>query len=506
MAQGGREQPPMESTVRENVDFIKEYIEEKLSIHDVVWYETVWTIYVELLNNYMRCVREMFPGMREEGVNGSSVRQGDLQEVWRAIEGILPISDELRPSVVLDTNAYTFCKRSPGAAAENWIHLHLSIVRYLLRDNTTVCTEQLLSLSYWTFAFYSKKAELRHDNYCKISHYLHFDLLMTLITVYWRRHNQSFNFPRRLPSCVPAEFKRDIIHYGITAEHPAFQRLILLYVLNILWGTHSKEVTCRAPEKLASIVCCFLGWSKGVGGLLRIIKDQSRYMTLRNPDLRRNYVSDKTRRDLSTIMGQYTRLVLSLGKFDILLWAKRIVKEGEYRDDGYHLPTSDKPPDMRLINHLHHAILREVCCDVVGRDRCPPIDDHGRFILDEDFIPFITNVASLVINIARHQPRNNRRALYCNIGRIVVCLQEIIAARSYLSECKQTWTMAANREAVRHHEVLFLFLAFRVILLYILPWDTGRYGVQQVARDLPIYARIQKFNLPLHKLYEALRN
>ena len=516
MAQGEQKQANIESDVQEDTHFIKECIEEKLSFHGVR-YEMVRTIYVELLNNYMRYVREMFPKMSEKGVAGRSFRQEDLQEVWGAIEAILP--KELQPSLVLKTNAYTFCGRSPGAAAEEWIKHHQNLVRYLLynvlpKDQLT----QLLSLSYWVFVFYSKKAEFylkevkKRTKYSKAAHYLHCDLLMTLITVkYLLCHHQGFDLPPALPSCLPAELKRDVIHYEITAEHPAFQRLILLNVLKILYnGAIVKGLTRAAPEQLASIVCQYFekdGWSwgsKGVGGLLGIVKDQSRYMTLRSPGLRRNYVSDKTRCVLSTIC-RYTKMVPSVDQWEALSLARRIVKEGDYRDDGSYLPTSAKPPDMKLINRLHHTILQEVCCNVVGRGRCPPIDDHGRFI-DVDFNSFITEIASLVVNIARCQPRSDRPALYRNIGPIVVSLQEIIAARWYLCECRQPWTMAASEEAIHHHQVLLLFVAFRVILLFLLPQNPYPYGVQQVAVTLPKYARIQEFNLPLHKLYEALRN
>ena len=192
-AQREQEQAAIESTVRKNVSFIKEYIEEKLSIHDVP-YEMVWTIYVELLDNYTCCVREMFPGMREEGVNGARLRQEDLQEVWTAIEAILPVPDQLKPSVVLSTNAYAFCRRSPGAAAEKWIKLHLRMVCYLLQNAMSIPPEkltQLQSLSYWAFVFYSEKAKLRHSNYSKISHYFHCDLMLTLITVRYRHCRQQ---------------------------------------------------------------------------------------------------------------------------------------------------------------------------------------------------------------------------------------------------------------------------------------------------------------------------
>ena len=514
MAQAEQKQ---ESTIRENTEFIKEYIEEKLPIHvhdhyDVpVQYDMIQTIYVELLDNYTRCVSEV---CKDKEVKVQSMSQDNLRKVWKTIEEILPVIEELRLSFGVNTNAYTFCKSSPDEAPGKWINLHLEMVYYIRRDNMRICPEQLthlLSLSYWIFAFYSKKAELGHSNYSKISHYLHFDLLMTLITVkYLRCRNQGFYMylSHRLPP-LPAKLKiRNVVHYGITAEHPAFQRLILLNVLKILYnGATVKALTRAAPEHLASIVCQYFGKdgrSKGVDGLLRIVKDQSRYMTLTSPDLRRNYVSDKTRCVLSAIVRVYKLVTSESDDWEALSWACRIVKGGDYRDDGSYLPTSAEPPDMRIINRVHHQILYEVCKYILG-DNCPPINNEG-WITVEGFTSFITEIAFLVVNITRRQPPKNRPALYPAIGRIVVSLQEIIAARSYLSECKKTWTMAANREAIRHQKILFLFLAFRVILLYILPWKTGRYDVQQVADRLPIYAEIQKFNLPLHKLYEALRN
>ena len=59
------------------------------------------------------------------------------------------------------------------------------------------------------------------------------------------------------------------------------------------------------PRVLASNVCklmkCTKGWCReGADGVLTVIRDQSRYFSITNPDLRRNFVAKKTRDQIAT--------------------------------------------------------------------------------------------------------------------------------------------------------------------------------------------------------------
>ena len=97
--------------------------------------------------------------------------------------------------------------------------------------------------------------------------------------------------------------------------------------------------------------------------------------------------------------------------------------------------------------------------------------------------------------------QTDKRELYRYLSLIVVFLQYIVAARWYLCEYHQTWTMAAYRDLLGQHNVFFLFLAFRVGLMYLLPY---KYFVQRIPSSLPTYAKEQQFALPLQKLFEAI--
>lgn len=131
--------------------------------------------------------------------------------------------------------------------------------------------------------------------------------MVTFIALEARYCNRRHLTPT-LPLGLP-KFKRDIICYGITAEHTAFQRLVLLNVLKILGiRIDLKSLTRLAPIHLAQLVYCYferdgLSWStKGEEGLLTIV---------RSPDLRirtrRNYVAEKTRHHISAMIRHYRK-------------------------------------------------------------------------------------------------------------------------------------------------------------------------------------------------------
>ena len=95
--------------------------------------------------------------------------------------------------------------------------------------------------------------------------------------------------------------------------------------------------------------------------LLRIVKDQSRYVTLRRCCLPRYYVPKKATRQLSAMITDYSRSVSLDEKCD---WEAlsasifEIVAEWNCDDDDecYLPPNQIKPSNTKIVNRLHLRI------------------------------------------------------------------------------------------------------------------------------------------------------
>lgn len=116
------------------------------------------------------------------------------------------------------------------------------------------------------------------------------------------------------------------------------------------------------------------------------------------------------------------------------------------------------------------------------------------------FIEFLRSLANSVIHHALSVHKNYRREhLYPFLAKITIALQRIIATRWYVSEVVRgsEFKIAATGALQQHLEIVFIFLAFRSILMYFLPQNPSVYGVQRVACNLPIYAKQLRLYLPL---------
>lgn len=105
-----------------------------------------------------------------------------------------------------------------------------------------------------------------------------------------------------------------------------------------------------------------------------------------------------------------------------------------------------------------------------------------------------------MIQYARSIPKASRRErLYPYIAKIAVALQQIIATRWYVCEVERgpKIEVKALQDLKQHLEVVFIFLAFRSIMMYFLPQNPSEYGVQRVTPDLPLYAKQMRHYLPL---------
>ena len=323
------------------------------------------------------------------------------------------------------------------------------------------------------------------------------------------------------PPTVPKlpKLKPSIIHHGISPEDPPFQRFVLQQMFLLLDpNLKCGDLRQAKLEGMATFIfCCLLSdnwlWQKkGPNGILTIVKDQSRYMVLRQPNLRRNFVADKVRRELSAKakeLEQEIHRVVPVLEPDIhqaLAIFHAIMEEAQLKafDDGSKLPptseslTLDKS-HIQLLNHLHHLILVDICKELLG-DECPEVAENG-WLQNIQFMPFIRCLANWVIYQAKLIPLHRRRNdLYPHIAKIAVALEQIIALRCYICDVQRgsEFRIEATKELKQHLEIIFIFLAFRSLLMYFLPQDPWtNYGVRRVAKELPKYAKQMRFYLPL---------
>ena len=389
---------------------------------------------------------------------------------------------------------------------------------------------KLLALTYWLFTFYCEKHR-RGQAYNESLHRFLSDLIVTFVLVKcllpWHSYPVSLS-TLELPDLPP--FKENFFHLSISPEDAVFQRLVLKQMMEIL------EIKCPTPHTPLRLAQSayeeftrrgkWLWEKKSVDGVLRIIKDQSRYMSLRSPDLRRNYVADTTRREVSQATKELERdhlsLLMKVGEQqEAFKTFQEIMNQVDRHDDGSYLPSLPKKPTVKILkqlNVLHHFILWDVGKDILG-ERCPKMTDKVWFDLEGGYLGFIKFVQDLARNVikavatakaaaaasttaaaaaaAKKDVNVNRKAL----AKIAVSLQRIIAARWYLCEVKgKAGYIAANQKAKIHQKIVFCLLAFRTVLLYMLPQCPHPYGVQQVAVTLPDYAKRMRFNLHIQLL------
>ena len=507
--------------------FVKESIEERLYTYgiDRTWFseeklkQTLASVLCEDSKHYyQRHVQKLCELSSDKAVHLESLTQPDLQAVWKKVEELWPPSVYI-PDFTKSTKAYIFCKPSLGAGTEPCVMAHITILKDLYQVTVESCDRdrniKLLSLCLWVFFFYTKKKnDKKHKKtYNSTSHAFHSDLVICFIALQCR-------FPpvpedTKIP--VMPQFKNTIIHYGISPEHPAFQRLVLREMVKIIIpGCEFNNLLQQNAVAIAKFIySCLLpggfSWSsEGFDAILRIISDQSRYMALRQSRLQRNYVADKAQRVLSAAKiildadDSFTTPMPALrdDTDKVLRDFHEIMKEAysaaswEY---GNTLPPlSDfKKDDMTMLNFLHHLILIGISTEIPGYCR-PNVKENGWFEV-ADFIKEIRKLARTVVILAIKQRNNRKKVLYPVIARLAVALQLIIAARWYISEVEQHKKVPfeADRELINHQEVFFIFLAFRAIMMYILIKNSDVYRVQKVAKTLPSYAKELRLFLPL---------
>ncbi len=379
----------------------------------------------------------------------------------------------------------TYQKKLNEGYQKKWTETHLEIMKELMESDkatlTVVDIDKVVGSVHWLVNFYTSLTRLKVKQfYFQPLVYFLQDLLITLLVLKCLRTMGTEGTYLHGSTDLPPKPAYNLTPYMVSPESDLFQMLILREMIIILgWNMPRSE----SLEDLAAIIVEYFkpqnyGWpKKGVNGVLTVVKDQSRYMTLRSPHLRKNFVAYKTKYQVETIsiprilaripeasIDKEIKELYDLLKEDI---DDPILKSREERVTNY-------TPRKRIINHVYHVILKEIIIFLNIKN----IEFRGEMIDTTDFL-------GAILNIARHVLLGKNEE---KIAATIEALANIIGLRAYLYSIEGK--VAKNRTALIHQNVLFRLIAFRALLMCTLRITPRKeLGVQQVARVLPKYAK-----------------
>ena len=341
---------------------------------------------------------------------------------------------------------------------------------------------QLLSLAYWLALYYSKlKADPKKYNKTLLGFLSDFVAVFILIISEWYPQEHSFILQSLsdLPGIV--ETTIEIPNF---AENIVFKKLILKVVcqiLDITVGDDKTEAIALSIQKHLRKTCKIknIHWDKrGPDFLYSVIADQARYMTENN---NRNTVSYK---NISSIL-KFSVVQLN----EVLQGDQQTIKEVgqsmvEHCLQGRLNNSLSEMTD--LINGFYHMVFvgivwstDENCKDI--------IKNNLRIEVNKDFKMYIREKACEAIQKAEtiSDVRESKRF----IAKVSVAVREIITTRSWKSIQYHKDGVESDGIHKEHRDVLFHFIAFRVLLMYLLPKDASKYGEKKIAEIPPKYVQ-----------------
>lgn len=492
-----------------------QYVKERLEPHELERLtkppgledkvESILTclLYDRSMYHYVPWLRKLAPQVPEDGLWLQSLQKDHAEKVLDALHGIwdgLKLPCKFRS--YMNRGKITLKKNERAEHHLVWIQTerHDDCMRSLKQHIFKYPNPDVISLmtaaTYWLCQFFAKK-DYRKHNINKDLWYFLCDLFMWLIVLdclvttkknrpHYFFHLENIGF---FPNVTP--------HICITPENPIFQQLILTRMLDIVgtnWYSHRYET----PQVLAELFCSHFKQSrKRTEGVLRIIKDQSRYMSLGSCDMR--YVGVKTAGRASQIPNIQKAVEVVTKEWGISYQqCTRQLKEihahmklcGDYHKKEKSKEKKEKKKEISM-NILHHYILLCLVGCEYGQNFIG-IRNKRMEIKTEDFLALLKDIAYRFIR-SRRWDRDRQK-----LAEAAIALQIMITLRCRENEVKMHAGIRFNRNTQKHQEVVFVLIALRVLVLCLLPAKLGQYGVQPVSPTLPDYAKALKFTLHLH--------
>jgi len=489
--------------------------------------ETMITHYL-LNDSYANFIRPLNTGLDENGLSVKHLWISDAEKiitkfhiVWKTlltktkqqcsplIKTVGATSDQLIDAALLYVNVKVN-ERDYEAKLIDYTERHQSIRVKLLKllrhqaiPNIKLELEQLLCLAYWMVSFYSTKKKKSHKSGYN-AHLHHF--LSDLVVIFLLLLSQLFPMDQlQFAQCDLDGILPTI--YGIVKDfpiNPIFLELVLKEICTILdipqaldnSGSPKDRVSILSIKVHEHFVHKGMTWLKWVcnfphENVCNIISDQARYMIPQTEKLRRNFVGAKN------IDSAIKKINFAKDK-EISVTFAQDSKQEKYSKCTIimSIPATRRvdvmlnfPEGQRDIDIFYHVANIGIVWSVLDDDDdLPDIKRSGWFDVP-NFMDFNRKIVKDVITWAKEKKGILKDyALYSKLAQIAVYLRELIVSRCHLATIKYKGGIAATMKHKVHLDVIIHFIAFRVLVMFLLPKDTYQYGESSVAKVLPAYA------------------
>jgi len=475
-------------------DFIQQAVKDRLtSFHqscennDVLVEAVVKTYLLGKTYNYHVASYTSIP---IEGITLQRLHVKDAQEVAKKFKLLWESKLETQevPHYILIQKEADYVKRLQLYTAR-----HTAVTRQMVKiledKGEYVILVNLLSLAYWLVLYHSKIKE--HQNYNQHVHHFLSDLVIMLILLLSKlfplNQLQRHNDPLFVPGIVETTIEIESISTNFL-----FKELVLIEMCQIL-GISPKRSSNPADTIIILIQTVHqhlihtykIGWS--AEHFKKIIIDQARYIAINTT---KGTVSSK---NISNILNAIKYLHDTRIDFNDSLETEKQTKLQEicktiflhkYSKDEHQTPAQLSMTPRENIKKFYHAAFVGIVLHICGT--CPKIN-RDFWISIKNFMKYSRMLAKEAIQ--KCEGKNNSSVNYHYVAKITVALREIIAARYFLNDMfHKEGGIISNSDHKRHKEVLIHFIAFRALLMYVLPLNPSQYGEQAVAKKLPKYA------------------
>ena len=402
---------------------------------------------------------------------------------------------------------------------------------------------QLLSLAYCILQFCYNRAQQPGNpklSYIQLREFLS-DMVITFLllkSVCVSKHMHYEGFCKLTHNSLP-EIEKVKIHLNISPNNPVFKELVLWGILKVLYGDQAPR-TVTVPKEadtqdervkyLAKSVHSYFSIYpfkslKTADTLCCIICNQSRYMAIGSP-LLKEYVEDNME---EKIMKLHKNFVSEKTAYAVFEKARRVpcirhVISDEMDTESFVMSCNDHsvteqcnkdcapiryPIKLKRLeedlNILHHAILVNAVYRLHTFLERPSLQlDEKLWFIDNSCekgrMMFKEMLKGLVRRlIAKYRQNQDYGALYKLMSNFALSLQYIIYIRWLVCEIFYQSGIGMNTEGAKHQEIVFLFLALRTLIMYLLP--VRYYSVNKLSSDstkLAKYASRLQFKLDIY--------
>ena len=400
-------------------------------------------------------------------------------------------------------------------------------------SNNLPVISQLLSLAYCILRCCHNRANAKKNPHKPYIHLRQF-LSDMVITFLLKSIDESKDYVGLCKlSCYNfQEIEKVEIHLSISPQNPVFQELVLQEILEILYDDQVSRVAAEKEdtqgsriEGLAHLVYEYfsklISRVKASDTLCCIICNQSRYMATGSPLLKeyiKEHVNVKIMKFSKNFVSERTAQAV-IKKANAVPYFESIIKSTEERDTksivtlwnhysvSQHCGDICEPIELKNFNILHHVILMEAVNKLQEFLKEPLleldrsywfIDDNGRMKLKKILSDLVKKLYTKLIEFKQSQTHNALAEVHKLMSNLAISLQYIIYIRWFLCENHEKAGIDMNKGAAKHQKVIFLLLALRTLIMYLLPIRICTNGLANDSKYIPMYVCRLQFKLDIY--------